>query len=988
LTPSSGLVLRGAAAQGDATSKVGSKFAANLPDLSQIRYKTAAQPKARDFAGTSNNCSDCTQGGALDDAFSQARLDPSNRTGQPAVDLLSQNAHWGQPLVNLKGRAGLDLNLSLVYNSLVWTKAGSQIAFDPDRGQPSPGFRLGFPTIQPRYRDTQTGKFTYLLLTPEGKRVELRQVGDRNVYESVDNSLLQMIDNGASGALLLRPDGMRLSFRWLGGQLQCIEVRDRNGNYITSDYDKRGHLKSITDTVGRTFLFIRDNGGNLVSIRQKSSGPENRALATFGYSDLVVQTNFPGLKVVGTTNGSTLTVLTQLGVPDGSRYQFDYTSWGQVWRVTKYAPNGHALTYVSYDLLQDATAALTDAPRATELSNWIEGENNDAASITRFDVDPSGALGQATMPDGSIHKEFFATTGWQRGLTTGVEDWAGNLLQKRTTIQFTQDDTTLGYPLNPRRQETISEDSQGHRFRTHIEYTSYGLPNDTSMFDDSGLIRRTHLEYDLDAEYTKRHILGLVRERTVYGAAGALLSKTSYEYDLSESVVDQGQALQHDNIGYESNLVTGRGLLGAIRSWNAKGAKSVVIRLGYNTNGSVAFRRDSSGQQVNFSYADAFADQTERRAMAFVTESTGSGGKRSSMQYDYETGAPVRTQSWQGVVQTFGYDSARRLIASTNEKTGASMRRIYDENGTLIGTFRKFGVNFKERGTYTVFDGVGQVRARATDAVGKESGYYGVYINRDVSGRVINQTKPTEMTSAWEATEPLAVLNSSGLQTRQVGSRSLAANIEQLGRRLITRANEFFSAVQPSAQAQGVVPVEGDGGGSDDPPNDLEWGSMSYNGMGDSVEIDGASYRVEVSFEPTSVQLQYINDGGIETDWGAQFALTGLFTSAFEAIAGAFFEEAGGVVEGEVVDTAGEFAPDPNKLHHIFDEPTHDFGPFVSQYGGQIEAFRAIQTAVQSLGLPEGGFTEILNIGGTNVWVRGRVISGIAMIGSASARIP
>jgi hypothetical protein len=452
-----------------------------------------------------------------------------------------------------------------------------------------------------------------------------------------------------------------------------------------------------------------------------------------------------------------------------------------------------------------------------------------------------------------------------------------------------------------------------------------------------------------------------------------------------------GQALQHDNIGYGSNLVTGRGLLSAIRSWNAKGAKSVVIRLGYNTNGSLAFRRDSSGQQVNFSYTDAFADQTERRAMAFVTESTGSGGKRSSMQYDYETGAPVRTQSWQGVVQTFGYDSARRLIASTNEKTGASMRRIYVENGTLIGTFRKFGANFKELGTYTVFDGVGQVRARATDASGKASGYYGVYVNRDVRGRVINQTKPTEMTSAWEATEPLAVLNSSGVQTGQVSSPCLAANIKQFGQRLITGANELISMVQPTAQAQGVVPVEGDGGGSDDPSIGLEWGTMDYNGMPDSVDVDGVTYSVTVSYDPESVTVSLIHDGGVQTDWGAQFAIGGLLEGmmgAFGEVAGVFASETGGEVSGEVADTAGNVVADQNTLNHIFGDPEHGFDAFLSQFGGSWqEAFQAIQSVVQSVGLPEGYFDAIFNVNGTNVWVQGRVISGVVDINTASAVI-
>ena len=80
-----------------------------------------------------------------------ARLDPLNRTGGAGEDPLSRNFNWSLPLVGLSGRAGLDLGLSLSYNSLVWTKSGSYISFNDDGGFPAPGFRLGFPVIKRRF---------------------------------------------------------------------------------------------------------------------------------------------------------------------------------------------------------------------------------------------------------------------------------------------------------------------------------------------------------------------------------------------------------------------------------------------------------------------------------------------------------------------------------------------------------------------------------------------------------------------------------------------------------------------------------------------------------------------------------------------------------------------------------------------------------------------------------------------------------------------
>lgn len=148
-----------------------------------------------------------------------------------------------------------------------------------DRGQPAPGFRLGFPTIQPRYRNAQTGKHAYLLVTSEGRHVEPRQTG-ANVYEAQDNSLLKLTDRGATGAVLRRPDGAQLNFKWINGQLQRTEVKDRNGNHISAAYNEREHLSSVTDTLGRTLLFTRDRGDNLLAITQPREGADDRVLAT------------------------------------------------------------------------------------------------------------------------------------------------------------------------------------------------------------------------------------------------------------------------------------------------------------------------------------------------------------------------------------------------------------------------------------------------------------------------------------------------------------------------------------------------------------------------------------------------------------------------------------------------------------------------------------------------------------------------------------
>ena len=70
----------------------------------------------------------------------------------------------------MTGRAGLNMALSLTYNSLVWTRANSYITYDADNGYPTPGFRLGFPVIYGIHYNSQSSTYGYLMMMPSGSR--------------------------------------------------------------------------------------------------------------------------------------------------------------------------------------------------------------------------------------------------------------------------------------------------------------------------------------------------------------------------------------------------------------------------------------------------------------------------------------------------------------------------------------------------------------------------------------------------------------------------------------------------------------------------------------------------------------------------------------------------------------------------------------------------------------------------------------------------
>src|SRR5262249_28650639 len=113
-------------------------------------------------------------------SLATAQVDPFNQSGN---QIQARDCEWSVPIVSLPGRAGLDLGLSLSYSSLVWTRSGPYTYFDRDNGFPSPGFRLGFASVQRPVFNAQTARNAYLLITAPGQPVELPHLATPNLYE-------------------------------------------------------------------------------------------------------------------------------------------------------------------------------------------------------------------------------------------------------------------------------------------------------------------------------------------------------------------------------------------------------------------------------------------------------------------------------------------------------------------------------------------------------------------------------------------------------------------------------------------------------------------------------------------------------------------------------------------------------------------------------------------------------------------------------------
>jgi YD repeat-containing protein len=707
-----------------------------------------------------------------------ARVDPSN---QPGNQLLTRDAEWSASLLSLPGRAGLDLGLGLSYSSNVWTRSGPYAYFDEDNGTLSPGFRMGFPTVQEVFFDAQVGGNVRMLITGSGQRVELRQVGTTNVYEAADSSYLQLIDYGNT-VTVRSTDGTQMSYTKLQDEWRCTQIEDRNGNLITIVNDWRGDIQNITDTLGRVITFNYDANANLTSITQ--AGRTN-PWVTFGWGTVTMAPPLSG--VVGTRTGEIIPVLASVNFADSSYDKFLYNPSGQVRRITHYASDSNpetdtherAHTVFTYGASDDLTR-LTNISVSAE--NWTDINNVPAEVVTEFGIEGTAhTLKVVGDPNGTVYKESYGT-GWQRGLVVSAEVWAGGALQKTTTTSWAKDaNTSNSFPTNPRVIQTDIIDSAQNHSRTTIGYNTFPLPGGASCSlpnqvdeyaDVTSVARRSHTDYNLDTPYLNARIIGLPQAKLLYAGTSTLMGRTTYEYDSGGEFLQglPSTPTQHDG-NYSTDFVVGRGNLVKVLRWDVSDTSNTLhteSKAGYDIAGSVRFTRDALDHQTTINYTDAFSangialDAPRSFAtFAYPTTVTDPDGYSSSLWYRYDFGARTRAQGPppadqpNGIIQTFTYDDAARIQRVTTANTGAYTRYVYGPTYVQsYGTVNNVG---DEAYSIRVFDGAGRPVGAATNHPGSIGGYSAVYSIYDLMGRVIKQSSPTEITGGWAPTGDDAV---------------------------------------------------------------------------------------------------------------------------------------------------------------------------------------------------------------------------------------
>src|SRR5258708_1431928 len=275
----------------------------------------------------------------------------------------SQSYTYPVPLFSIPGR-GLNLNLTLYYNSLVWqfNSDDNAMRFGGDFDTPAPGFRVGYGFVDFSSNQGIRSKGVGLLTEPTGAKHLLVQNGFPN-YHTTDSSYIQVQYPTVVGGPVIATfkDGVRSFYQpytLLANNhtlYRPYQIEDTNGNIISITYANSNDLNinTITDTVGRVIQFAYDSNGKLQSIGQlDASGHVFRQYTfswelrppPFSFTRLVTSGPGPIQSTLITSGQSQVNLLSKVIRPDGTSVVFDYgfgaggnPDWGIAKTITEFS---------------------------------------------------------------------------------------------------------------------------------------------------------------------------------------------------------------------------------------------------------------------------------------------------------------------------------------------------------------------------------------------------------------------------------------------------------------------------------------------------------------------------------------------------------------------------------------------------------------------------------------------------------------------------
>ncbi len=722
-----------------------------------------------------------------DFAYDELWTDPANLVGSPrnrivestrmgAVLPEGSNFEFAVPLVGLGGR-GLATNLTLYYNSRVWSRRNNSAAFDAIIGWPAPGFSLGFGRVvfQPTSAGgNPTGK--YLLIGADGTRHYLGSGTwmSGGIFQTSDGSHIIFNGNAQNGGTLTYKDGTNVSITPVNNRLLPTQITDTNGNYIQVAYkpdcytDQSGthcgifpptSIEYISDTLGRRIEFQYDSTGKLTSITTPGFGgtaqnPLTQTVARFDYQSLSISYNFSGLTVERAPGNNN--VLKHIYFPaTNAGYLFTYSGYGMIYNMSSrrlMSVSGSTITdgtesaSVAFNYPTSGSTQLTDVPSFTQRT---ENATNAPQSVYSYSNSINTLLQTKTytitQPDNTTVNLTRSTnaSAVANGRLTQSETKIGSSSLGKSVLTYANDAGG-----SPQVQSVTGYDDTGTATKADFDYDAYG--NMTNKRDYGYQIsgtwqvrRRTRWVYTTIG----LNIVDRVTEVDLYDAQqntsdadDVMIAKTTYAYDNYAAMggMEDYGGPTYPPPGHHlpwGTSVTARGNVTGVSEWADLQAGTTITHLAkYDIFGNVVKAQVSCCQQKDLTNTDAtYWSQPD----SVMSGDPNGVHETTSTDYDFNTSLATSRTDAAGLVTDIGYDAAlnpSNITMPTGATAQASMNygtltststRTYDDNGVT-----------KTITSTTQYDGWGRV----IQSVGANSAQ--VNTSYDAMGRVVSRTNP------------------------------------------------------------------------------------------------------------------------------------------------------------------------------------------------------------------------------------------------------
>jgi RHS repeat-associated protein len=499
-----------------------------------------------------------------------------------------------------------------------------------------------------------------------------------------------------------------------GDSLAVLEqIDDRNGNWITFEYDADGSPLAIVSSAGHE-VRVTTEAGRVTALHLAATGQE---LKRYGYTDgnLTEVVNSSGLPLRFTYDDAGR--VTSWTDTNGRGYTYEYDDRDRC--VAEGGSAGHMSLRLTYGD-RDPETGLRTTTATTAEGHTRRYLVNDACQVVA-EIDPLGAV---TRYRRDRHHRLLSVTDPLGHTTTYDYDESGNLVcvtrpdGRRATAEY----DAPGLPVKVVRFDGTV---------WHQTYDDRG--NRTSVTDPAGLT--TRFTYDEAGRLTSvtdpaGHTTTVRCDRAglPVSVTDPLGATTTYERDAlgrPVAITDPTDAVTRLEWSVEGQLLRRTAPDGTTESWT------------YDGEGNCTTHTDPLGGVTRFEYTH----------FDLLTARTGPDGVRHEFEHDTELRLTKVTNP-QGLTWSYTYDPAGRLVAET-DFDGRTLTYVYDAAGRLTSRTDALGqvVSFERDALGRVVrkDAAGQVTTYAydlTDQLAQATGPDGTTLTilRDRHGRVRSET--------------------------------------------------------------------------------------------------------------------------------------------------------------------------------------------------------------------------------------------------------